>query len=89
MPITCDYSECNSTEVNHLQYPDGSPAFVCDEHMRAMGFCAGCGGFYGGVESFSFIEPVGYCDDCKRVDDDSSDDDCSDWEEWAEREGLD
>ena len=84
----CDYPGCTN-EGNQLEYPDGSPAYVCDDHMRVVGFCAGCGGFYGGVESFSFIEPIGLCDDCKNIDHDPFDyEEWEDWIEWAESERL-
>jgi len=63
-PRKCQLPGCDN-EAGELQYPDGSPAFFCDEHLLAAGFCAGCHGFYGGIESLYFIDPIGYCDDCK------------------------
>jgi hypothetical protein len=51
--------------------PDGSPRkgpdeCLCDRHIKHSGFCKGCGGFAGGIESFDFGTHgyPGFCDDC-------------------------
>jgi hypothetical protein len=36
----------------------------CSEHAFDEGFCKGCGQFWGGVESFEFLNG-GYCDECR------------------------
>lgn len=49
--------------------PEGSqPVYeywYCDEHAGPAGFCLGCAEFWGGVESFEFIPPIYFCDNCK------------------------
>jgi len=36
--------------------------YVCGEHAARMGYCPGCGQFWGGVGSF---EMTGLCDNCR------------------------
>ncbi len=45
-----------------------STVYYCVDHAHQAGFCKGCGGFWGGVESFEFPESSllqGYCYDCR------------------------
>ncbi|HEY8598228.1 MAG TPA: hypothetical protein VIL85_07340 [Thermomicrobiales bacterium] len=48
-------------------------AYYCQGHIAATGFCAGCGNFHGGEESFD-LDPHNLCDTC-RDDPDLSDGD--------------
>lgn len=61
---------------------DKPDQFYCWEHASPNGYCRGCGDFWGGVESFEFLND-GYCDNCKSQMDadmrDEEDDDESVW----------
>jgi hypothetical protein len=65
--------------------PDDAPSFYfCPEHAHVEGFCRGCGGFFGGIESFDF-SPSGLCETCEvdpGGDDPDEDEDWMDDEFW-------
>jgi hypothetical protein len=43
--------------------PDG---FYCAEHAQSAGWCWGCGGFWGGIETFDFNpRNTGLCENCE------------------------
>lgn len=80
--MKCQHENC-CLEAEELFYPDGSSAYFCYEHLGAAGFCLGCGGFYGGVESFHFGDPAHLCDDCRHDPEITGRDD--EWEdEWED-----
>jgi hypothetical protein len=56
--------ECFLPEGNAFGEPD---CYYCPAHVFEHGFCAGCGQFWSGVESFDFGN--GFCDNCKGNDD--------------------
>jgi len=68
--------KCNhegyDTDGNPCYYPnyegereeDVFAGYYCHEHAPEEKFCAGCGTFCAGIESFEFSEVYGYCDNC-------------------------
>jgi hypothetical protein len=62
--------QCSEEGCTHpaeeLSFPDGAVYSVCWGHARKHGFCPGCGGFWGGVESFEMGLYGDYCDECGR-----------------------
>lgn len=85
----CRHPECRQ-RGDEFAYPDGETVWYCEEHARRAGFCVGCGGFWGGVESFEFSRYPGYCEECSWEFDrmaawsDEPDDDWGydPWEHW-------
>jgi hypothetical protein len=59
---------------------DDEKSRYCTEHAAKNGFCYGCGIFCAGIESFSFGEHAGLCDNCA----DQSDAEWGDDSEWYE-----
>lgn len=57
-------------------------AYLCPDHAFKRGHCKGCGEFWGGVESFEFLNG-GYCDDCRREIDRAF----AEERDWDDREG--
>ena len=43
---------------------DPPDRYYCFKHASENGFCPGCGGFWGGVESFEFGSDAGWCASC-------------------------
>lgn len=43
---------------------DQASCAYCPGHAFDAGFCKSCGQFWGGIESFEFLNG-GYCDECK------------------------
>jgi hypothetical protein len=62
---TCEQPGCDREGAEcFLDAWDDEPNGVyCPEHSAANGFCAVCGLFWGGIESFEFLHP-GVCDHC-------------------------
>ena len=66
----CKKENCFNS-ARQFTYPNltGDPTtevpivFLCIDHAKEFGFCYGCGGFYGGVESFDFGQ-FNLCQDC-------------------------
>ena len=53
--------------------PEDDPnCYACGEHAQPMGFCACCGSFWGGIESFDFGN--GLCENCNAEFDDEDED---------------
>ena len=78
---TCDEHGCSESGY-HCELPDGTAFAYCYAHMRANGFCRGCGLFWAGVESFDF-SGHGYCDNCaSQYVDDCFDEYEPDWDAW-------
>jgi hypothetical protein len=76
----CDEPRCDNPGhacfLPGSQEPDGG---YCSEHAFAHGFCKGCGDFWGGVESFEFINN-GWCDNCRAEFDEPDDDEEYAWD---------
>jgi hypothetical protein len=64
--MTCEHDGCDR-EGNPcflLDDPPDKPSYhFCGDHAHEEGFCRGCGGFFGGIESFEF--GYGLCDYCE------------------------
>jgi len=45
-------------------YSEQPDEYLCREHITIGGFCAGCGIFCAGIESFDFGNFPGWCDNC-------------------------
>lgn len=39
--------------------------YYCYDHAHENGFCWCCGDFWGGIESFEFVNRAGLCDNCE------------------------
>ena len=66
-PRECDFPGCHR-EAMPCWLPDDldQPSeYLCLEHARQAGYCAGCGRFSAGIESFDFGRYPGYCDNCQ------------------------
>jgi hypothetical protein len=60
--------------------------YYCAEHAKVEGFCWGCGGFFGGLESFDFGYAYGHikglCENCDhQVKTDCGEYDDEDWDD--------
>lgn len=66
-PLQCEEEGCfNPGEPCWYDPTQDEPdAHYCYDHMFDAGFCWGCHTFWGGVESFEFINPNHLCDNCK------------------------
>lgn len=64
----CEEPGCTEGGWVACRLPDhhetGEEHHYCREHAFAHGYCKGCGDFWGGVESFEFLNN-GYCDNCR------------------------
>lgn len=79
MSITFNFCEIEGCTLPgyEFSYTDGEkPSYYCGGHAHEQGFCVGCGGFFGGVES-SDCSRSGLCDQCEDELGDEDDDD--DW----------
>ena len=65
-PHVCDEKGCTSTDTMPvwLEPGDEPDGYYCGEHIEQAGFCKGCGQFSAGIESFSFGDFPGFCDNC-------------------------
>lgn len=82
-PRRCEV--CRSTDVLECCFvPWEKPhAYMCSSHAKERGFCAGCGLFWGGIESFDFGKYPGFCDHCQdQIDSDT-------YDEYEERDPWD
>ncbi len=61
-------------------------AYYCQKHIHAAGFCAICGAFNGGIESFEFGN--GMCDNCQ-IEYERDDDYARDDDEWDDDDPYD
>jgi len=61
---------------------DGPNGYWCSQHAPDAGFCACCGLFWGGIESFDFGN--GICDNCRE----SEPDDCDEPDDYDTTEWL-
>jgi hypothetical protein len=64
----CEHPDCDQ-DGSPCWLPDNDDpahpsAYYCAEHAYAMGFCWGCGLFYGGFEWFDFANPSHLCTEC-------------------------
>lgn len=77
--IRCQEGGCTTKEgeADVYEVPDtkGEPPvfdYYCSAHATKAGYCVGCGGFYGGIESF---ELEGMCENCIEDEPDNNDND--------------
>lgn len=65
--VRCEEPGCTALgeELWLPDWGDGAnePYHYCHEHARAHGWCPGCLGFWGGIESFDFSH-TGFCESC-------------------------
>lgn len=61
----CEHPDCAEDGIPCFLYPDlDTPhEWFCPTHAAENGYCASCGIFSSGIESFDFLHP-GYCDNC-------------------------
>jgi len=53
-------------------YTETPDEYACSDHAQQMGYCVGCGQFWGGVDSFDF--GTGLCPQCRdQIEADSPD----------------
>ena len=63
---TNDGNPCFLTDYeSDTGFQDEPSQFFCSDHVHSMGFCEGCGYFYGGIEDFDFGD--GFCEWCKQI----------------------
>lgn len=88
-PQPCQEEGCtsNATTPCYYEWSNAEPdAWFCPEHIAKNGFCASCGIFSAGWESFDF-NPNGLCDNCQAAfEDELSEDDFDDYEDEYESE---
>lgn len=58
-------NEANPYWFPDNEYPNDPDGKYCTEHAHAAGWCWGCGGFWGGIESFDFQSQHGLCENCE------------------------
>lgn len=88
----CQASGCRNAALD-FYLPDNEPpndpdGFYCEDHANSAGWCWGCGGFWGGVESFDFSK-TGLCENCEpgylrdigESDEDDWDEDEAEWDD--------
>jgi hypothetical protein len=70
---------------------DEHPSYFCPDHAYENGYCALCGDFNAGHESFDFNNPMGVCENCRDAiegdldhDGDESDCDRDTWETYQD-----
>lgn len=63
----CQVPACKDRNVLECRInPWEKPSdWLCSEHAEKEGFCAGCGLFCAGIESFDFGRYPGFCDNCQ------------------------
>lgn len=64
---TCEHDGCDADAIP-CQLDDDRCAervteWLCPEHAAEAGYCASCGDFWGGIDTFEFRHP-GLCDHC-------------------------
>jgi len=79
----CDEDGCTNVGLECSLPDDDTVASYayCDEHIFNNGFCRMCGQFWGGVESFEFLNG-GYCDNCRsELDHEDAEPDDDEWDD--------
>lgn len=69
MDMKCQTEGCEETEIVHcwvhdLELDMWHHCTYCTEHCHENGFCYCCGSFWGGIESFDFMNPSKLCEHC-------------------------
>jgi hypothetical protein len=61
--VRCE--RCGSRDVMECQIvPWEEPQYLCCTDAEKLGFCAGCGIFSAGIDSYDFGRYRGFCENC-------------------------
>lgn len=62
----CEHPGCRADAYGYPHPVRDETVWLCDDHAASEGYCCGCGGFFGGIESFHFGDPPGMCESCRQ-----------------------